>query len=847
MKKRSTLPFFRSARLIALVLMVHVWYGTALAQEAQLSNGALSTSARLKSTPAASTTVDSWLSTSTLSTSTPAASGLSTSGPSDGRSSYYRGDEHITFKWRYGYSEFPFPEGSATAQQDALRGKFGWYDGALWSQAYKGWDSTAIHGVQLLFRGGSPYAREVNCTSEIVPYSAAGTPVSFLLPFQYTIGSEDDIAFSLRIKGATEETIVCKLRPQSTTTFTGGLFKITFIAMKVSSPAGPKPLVTVAGMMHIRVYPSLVVYGGRTEFVFSSVTHHMDVESALVIGSLYKDLSHTDPYELATKYQPADDSIAAAAQLHGQRLRQWQQSTAKLSQALMQKGKVEVYCAGATQKRDKGELRVMAYSGNPVKDFQYGAPSSQMAGMAQAVTSALGKRFSLFRYQHHYLPWKIDNPAELDSSQLGYLQQWLQAGATHADSVLLDLQLSPIVKLYRQYSQAGTLPLPAAGIPGAGWDKIREGYLTTLRFAKQVCPSLKIIQMPYELDNMSGSQVHADAHYQFFQCLYEAVAIFNKQQPAADQIKVAGLGSNNPNSRWDFIKGFLLRYSQDTSPNKRLDYLTWHTYLFPGNYPSMVKGVGDSLQHLLKQYQLDQNLPVIVDEMGLAEPSTIEDLSDLRGAMKKEAAMANFTTAIHEYYEQEPGNWLPISGAGWHFALLTYGRQYVLSTYAKGMLLRSKLGDMKIPVKATPVDAQGYGLHAIATKENNKISILLYCASPSIFYSEAAPLRYTGIELLLKDLPATFRNAKVKVTQWNSTPDDHVYQRILSQDKYQTLPLTRGADRYEKDFSPEEVKQLNQISSESRIITTNKSVLMLPVDLDAYGMRLIQVELAPNE
>jgi hypothetical protein len=215
--------------------------------------------------------------------------------------------------------------------------------------------------------------------------------------------------------------------------------------------------------------------------------------------------------------------------------------------------------------------------------------------------------------------------------------------------------------------------------------------------------------------------------------------------------------------------------------------------------------------------------------------------------MQKEAAMANFTTALHAYYEQEPGNWLPISGAGWHFALLTYGRQYVLSTYAKGMLLRSKLGDLKIPVKATPVDAQGYGLHAIATKENNKISILLYGTSPSIFYSAAAPLHYTGIELLLKDLPVNFRNAKLKVTQWNSTPEDNVYQRILSQDKYQTLPLTRGADRYEKDFSPEEVKQLNQISSEFRIIMTDKKALTLPVDLDAYGMRLIQIELAPNE
>lgn len=758
------------------------------------------------------------------------------------KQSYYRADQHVSFKWRYGYSEFPFPEESAVAQEDALRGKFGWYDGGLWSQAYKSWDNSVIHGVPLLFRGGSPYAREVKCTSQIVPYEAAGVPVSFLLPFMYTIGSEDDIAFSLRIKGASEETIVCKLHPQSVTSFTGGLFKVNFIALKVTSPAGPKPLVTVSGMMHIRVYPPLVAYGDRTEFIFSSVTRHMDVESSLVIGSLYKDVSHTDPYLPADKLKVSADTIAAAAQLHDLRLRQWQQSTAQISAKLAQRGKVEVFCQGPTEKRDRGELRVTAYSGNPVKDFQYGQPSDQMKEMAQAVTGALGKRFSLFRYQHHYLPWKIDNPAELDSSQLIYLRKWLEVAGTYADSVLLDLQISPIVKLYKQYSQMGTIALPAAGIPGAEWNRITQGYLTTIRFARQVCPSLKIIQMPYELDNIANTPVHADAHYRFFKCLYEAVALFNTQQPLSDQLKIAGLGSNTPNHRWDFIDGFLHRYSSDSAGAKRLDYLTWHTYLFPGNYPAMVTGVADSLRGLLKKYGLNTNLPVIVDEMGLAEPSTIEDLSDLQGAMKKEAAMAAFTTALQEYYEKEQGAFLPISGAGWHFALLTYGKQNVLSTYAKGLILRNKLGDLKVPVKATPVDAQGYGLHAIATKEDKKISILLFSASPSIFYSQAAPLQYPDIELVLRDLPSSFRNTRLKVTQWYSTPEDKAIYGVLSQDRYQTLPLTRGADRYEKDFSSEEVRQLNGMDRQTDIKMSGKNSLSLSVGIDTYGMRLIQIE-----
>jgi hypothetical protein len=67
--------------------------------------------------------------------------------------------------------------------------------------------------------------------------------------------------------------------------------------MKISASPGIKPLLTVSGMMHIRVYPQLLNYGDRTEFIFSSVTHHMDVESSLILGSLYKNMAGVDPYQ----------------------------------------------------------------------------------------------------------------------------------------------------------------------------------------------------------------------------------------------------------------------------------------------------------------------------------------------------------------------------------------------------------------------------------------------------------------------------------------------------------------------------------------------------------------------
>jgi hypothetical protein len=192
---------------------------------------------------------------------------------------------------------------------------------------------------------------KIKCSSEIIPTSSAGTPVSFLLPFMYTIGSEEDIAFSFRVKGNGEEAIVCKLRPQATNTFTAGMFKVSFITQKISASPGIKPLLTVSGMMHIRVYPQLLNYGDRTEFIFSSVTHHMDVESSLILGSLYKNMAGVDPYQDINTIKLSPDSVAAALQHHDIQLAQWRRSTALVSAKLKEKGKVEIFCGGPLVKK----------------------------------------------------------------------------------------------------------------------------------------------------------------------------------------------------------------------------------------------------------------------------------------------------------------------------------------------------------------------------------------------------------------------------------------------------------------------------------------------------------------
>lgn len=755
---------------------------------------------------------------------------------------YLRGDDAVEFRWRFGYSEYPINPDSRTEQEDAERGTYGWYNGLLWSGGYQDWDNETIHGVSLLFRSGSPYARSVRCVSEPVPVDKAGSPLTFAIPISYTVGSEDRISVALRIIGQEEESVVLNLLPEKETVVTGGRLKATYYALRLDEPSGERPVVKVTGMLHVRVYPGMLKYGGRMVFEFNSLTHHLDVESGMCIGSLWKDLTPTDVHAAWQKSGLTDEKMEQADTNHRNRLEAWNGKAKEMSSQLNQPGRIVVSGSAEPKPWDRGELRVQAYSGNPIKDFQYGPVTGRMEEMARSLVQNIGKSFTIFRYQHHRLPWQEKHPEAMNPSETIYLDQWLKAASATSEQVILDLQLSPVVKAYKGATEMGTKPLPEEGIPGYPWKSLYKGYETTLRHAKAVCPKLRIIQMPYEFDNIGDMECHRDAHYQLFRVVYKAVYQLNKELPEAERLQVAGLGSNTP-YHWGFIDGFLQRYKADADPEKRLDYITWHTYLFPGTAPNVCKGYKQKLTSLLVKNQLPVDLPVLIDEAGLAEPSTIEDLSDLVGVSRKEAAMACFTASIHHWYLEEAGNFIPITGGGWHFGLLSYGRQHVLSPYAKGMVLRSRLFDDRIPSKATPCDEKGYGLYSQATIGPDGYRILVWSASPSIFYQKARALSYPGTDLVLKDLPASFKKKKVRIIIESVDPEQKEVKRILSQAKCQTLPLTRGADRYDIHFTPEEVKVLNTIPSETRQATIEGNTLSIPLDVREYGMYLIKVEL----
>ena len=749
-----------------------------------------------------------------------------------------RGDAKIEYCTRAGFSldtlatEFDHRE----AERCALK----WYDDHTPCAAYSDWEGRTLMG-NILQSTNSRYM--IRCTSDIVPSDRAGRPVVFSIPLCCTIWDAEQMATALEVAGVERETVVLKVGPRKKTlTATKGRFIAEFHALRVDDPKREECWFRVAGILHVRVYPQLLLYGGRMTFTFFG-NCDLNGSFSVLIGSRLIDVSKTDVAAAWAKSGLTEEHLDAVEKNHWERLYASRKRSCALADHLRTRGKVEVFCSQTPMKYDRGEGRVQAYPGNPAVSLQFGKITGTVHEMAQAVIRQIGRRFSLFRYQHHRMLWDPQKPHELDRQELPYFDQWMEAARDSADEVMLNLGLGSFMHAYINYSENGARPLPADGMPGWTWDDLIKGHVTAIRHAKKICPPLRVIQMMYEFDNRANTECHRDAHYNLFKAVYRAVHEVNKDLAVHDQLKVAGLGLNTPSYvswKWDYARAFLKRYQQDPSPEKRLDFLTWHTYI---GAPAEPKGYGGILRKMLADCELPETLPVIIDEAGLCERANIEDGADLAGAAHKNAAMGCFSAALHNWYLEEGANFLPISGAGWSFNFLTYGKQHALSPYAKAMVLRSRLADLRISSTAMPMDEKGYGLYSFATMDATRISALVWSASMAVQYPGVKPVHYPQTQIVFNDLPSFLQGGPLKATIQSSEYDHPEIQRILTQEKCWTVPLGRNdGDRHRTDFTPSEIETLNAFPARVLSLHPQGNRLAVTLDVRENGMYLVTIE-----
>ncbi|QNN24957.1 hypothetical protein HED60_22655 [Planctomycetales bacterium ZRK34] len=174
---------------------------------------------------------------------------------------------------------------------------------------------------------------------------------------------------------------------------------------------------------------------------------------------------------------------------------------------------------------------------------------------------------------------------------------YLRAFGKHSDEIMLT------IRRYERDVLDGKL--------GVTYDDWKEIFKTAVTHSKQVCPNLRYIEVcnEYALSGFIGCT--AEEYYRFYRLAYQAVNEVNAEMKLTgkDRLLVGG-----PVSTGDNIKKlnlFFENFTLDPSPDKRMDFVSWHEY--HNRYGDTAHREAQ-VRSMMALYDLPQDVPFFITE-----------------------------------------------------------------------------------------------------------------------------------------------------------------------------------------------------------------------------------------
>ncbi|WP_340112946.1 GH39 family glycosyl hydrolase [Maribellus mangrovi] len=278
-----------------------------------------------------------------------------------------------------------------------------------------------------------------------------------------------------------------------------------------------------------------------------------------------------------------------------------------------------------------------------------------------------------------------------------------------------------------------------------GWDvsddiKV-ERLSKILKELKKNFPKIKYIEATNEPD-YANEGVTPDNYYDYYKIYYQAVNKVNDELNPEIPLLVGGPSVSQFSMKW--LQPFLDAYVKDPSPEKRLDFISYHGYytkpdsayiLFKDD-PSLVKEQRTLLNRELASRGIRIDIPVFITEMGIYPGPAFDDFVTMKNDHLRQAVgMASLfywylTTADKTY----PFNWvMRHRKEGRKDQLVTrneFGQPMIetqkLTPYGNMMVMMSKMKDTRISSTSSTEIEEGKGLYSLATKDESGISVMVW-------------------------------------------------------------------------------------------------------------------------
>lgn len=278
-------------------------------------------------------------------------------------------------------------------------------------------------------------------------------------------------------------------------------------------------------------------------------------------------------------------------------------------------------------------------------------------------------------------------------------------------------------------------------------EQIKPVIKTIMRDLKERFPNIKYIEAFNEPDHNMATALEPEELYDYYRPYYEAVNEINRELDPEVPLQLGGPALMHYHVPW--MEAFLDGYAADTSPDKRLDFISWHAYgefpegdgstdgprayhFFKGD-PSEVATQRATLEEALRSRGLDEDTPAFITELGIYPGPSFDHQDDPYPDYVIQAA--GTASLIYWFMEQDhmvPFNWvLRHKSEERKDQLITrVGEDEEIPTgiftpYGNSMLMMSKLKDERVAAQSDAL-ADGKGVYAIATKDDSGAAVMLW-------------------------------------------------------------------------------------------------------------------------
>jgi hypothetical protein len=261
-------------------------------------------------------------------------------------------------------------------------------------------------------------------------------------------------------------------------------------------------------------------------------------------------------------------------------------------------------------------------------------------------------------------------------------------------------------------------------------DLVRE----TILHYKRKFPKIKYIQVSNEPDHGGETMAtYYPVYKNYYKGLNEANMILQQENEDAGKpydpvlLSNGAFTSNVPNML-EYADSFFDAYTDDTDPDKKLDFFTFNSY-GESNRPLELLTARQRIDSAMQSHGLPE-IPVFVTEYGLIGGSSLPSGLTVEEAVIMQPA-GQLTKAFYFYEGGIDGvlNWsIHHANLKQKSELLDIQNAYA-SPYGNALLLSKMLSERKTRLKAESklIDNQGLGVHVLAAGGNDKgIAVLVW-------------------------------------------------------------------------------------------------------------------------